>query len=118
MKTNKLETVKPVCSDLSEAGHTPTPWARQGFTVFHQRNPGGRKLFICDVSQDAGAAVSPANAAFIVCAVNCHDDLLAALESLTKLYLDSVFAWGADDNQKVCAAFNKACAEITKARGQ
>jgi hypothetical protein len=57
--------------------HTPTPWHRQGFTVFAQRNPGGRKIYICDVSQDAGFAVSPANAAFIVTACNSHDKLTA-----------------------------------------
>jgi len=56
--------------------HTPGPWRTTGMIVFAQRNPGGRKTYIADASQDAGLQPSMANAKLIAAA----PDLLKALE--------------------------------------
>ena len=67
---------------MSTPAHTPTPWKviKGGVIIYAQRNPGGRKTYLADVSQDPGINQSIANAAFIVRACNSHAGLVAALE--------------------------------------
>lgn len=79
---------------MAEIKHTPTPWHEEGGTIEHESG-----MLICTMSSaedfpcltedenkteaEVRAEVDAeckANAAFIVKAVNCHDDLLAALE--------------------------------------
>jgi hypothetical protein len=71
---------------MSEAKHTPTPWRLY-------REPVGRRCLYVVAGSDAtpflGEVIATpttcpdyeANAEFIVCAVNCHADLLAACEA-------------------------------------
>ena len=54
---------------------TPTPWYFTGVTIHTHGDVGGKEI--------AQAYSGEANAAFIVTACNCHDDLVEALTKLT-----------------------------------
>ena len=74
-----------------ETKHTPTPWkAEKGRTVMHVT---GQHFVVCQISTTGYRGDTPedkrmyaeraeANAAFIVRAVNAHDELVAALEDV------------------------------------
>ena len=74
-----------------ETKHTPTPWkAEKGRTVMHVT---GQHFGVCQISTTGYRGDTPedkrmyaeraeANAAFIVRAVNAHDELVAALEDV------------------------------------
>ena len=53
--------------------HTPAAWSSDGSRVFHQRNPGGMKFFICELFRDHFATVK-GNAALIVLAPTAPHD--------------------------------------------
>ena len=76
---------------MSTPAHTPTPWKviKGGVIIYAQRNPGGRKTYLADVSQDPGINQSIANAAFIVRACNSHAALVAALERLLTAFIEA-----------------------------
>ena len=62
--------------------HTPTPWLQDGTYVMGAREDGTvGTLLDCAGSLHADVPLGKANAAFIVKAVNCHDDLVAALKA-------------------------------------
>ncbi len=66
-----------------EAKHTPTPWRVEGLAgpypceVYGTTFRGARQL----IARCSGAKVRDGNAAFIVKAVNAHDDLVEALRN-------------------------------------
>ncbi len=69
--------------------HTPGPWYCWGGAVYRdsdQDNPTAPIAFMCRDERATAAGIYPverdANAHFIVRAVNCHADLLAALERI------------------------------------
>ena len=71
-------------SDQTTGVHTPTPWritGRAGYTG-HGINSGNKR--ICSINSNS--ALWPherdANAAFIVRAVHCHDELVGALKKI------------------------------------
>ena len=68
-----------------QATATPRPWrvANGGCIIFRQQNPGGRKTYIADASQDPGINACIANAALIVEAVNQHEALIYALQTIS-----------------------------------
>lgn len=99
---------------MSKAEHTPTPWLSKTDTV---ETPDG--LVICDV-RHAGTWITEANAKFIVCACNAHDDLLAACEWIADFVLtarDSGEAWCAVREQPGASEWVKGLrAAIAKAK--
>jgi hypothetical protein len=85
--------VRPLPARLEEpAGHTPGEWTMAGPCVFAQRNPGGRKTWIADVSGDPGLACQAANAR-----------LIAAAPALLEV-LKAVKAWLREDESQEGAA--------------
>lgn len=83
--------------------HTPTPWrqSRQGHDILHDGK--GEKVLI-------GICTEKDNVAFIVRAVNIHDDLIEALESVQRI-LDYTSYFNEEDKQRVNAALAKAKGE-------
>lgn len=65
--------------------HTPGPWQTSGTTIFVQRNPGGRKIYIADVARDLGPQSALANAKLIAAAPTLLDAVQAALADLEEL---------------------------------
>lgn len=65
--------------------HTPTPWKTEYENEFGPEyelfGPDGRRVLQYNWNSDRQAEVE-ANAAFVVRAVNCHDDLVAALKAV------------------------------------
>lgn len=73
--------------------HTQTPWriGNAGTTIFSPPNGEPSPVTIAVIGSAKGAG--KANAAFIVRAVNAHDELVAALEALfeaTREHIDEV----------------------------
>lgn len=72
--------------------HTPGPWKSdemaEDMALFHITGPDGRRVASVDCRttfmEDVDEAA--ANAAFIVRAVNCHEELLAALKSMVSAF--------------------------------
>ena len=63
------------------AEHTPLPWHRSKHSNYIRRADGDWPAWnICEMNQNNPNKVN--DAAYIDRAVNCHDDLLAALEAL------------------------------------
>ncbi len=127
-------------SEREETRHTPTPWKQHADVVY---SPGG-KATICAVSNprgskyiehvevnpyDEGWAEAMANAAFIVKAANCHDDLhealtllLSALERTAANFRHAVRGRPVRDMAETLAegrrAEEKARAALAKAEGK
>lgn len=59
---------------------TPIPWRKDGFLIYRQQNPGGRKTFIADCHADPGPSQVYANSAYLTHAANCLPQLVKALE--------------------------------------
>lgn len=88
MKTRKEHT--PNCKEFKGQGagscdckpqHTPTPWSvGMGLSITHKGDGAGVIAQIKNI--DAGIGVMTANAAFIVRAVNVHEELVDALKTL------------------------------------
>lgn len=93
------------------AEHSKTPWrlGKNGGddTVF----AGNRVVAMCDTDVNA-PHVDKANAAFIVRAVNCHAELVAALELLV------ADVAGYETWQRPCHAVDVAKSALAKARGE
>lgn len=62
--------------------YTPKPWLRVGTTIFHQRNPGGTKIYIGECFRDCGAEQSEANAQL----TSAAPDLLEACKKAMDWY--------------------------------
>lgn len=62
------------------SGHTPTPWTVSSDPRWINRENGMPIVMACG-HRVVSEAEGEANAAFIVCAVNAHDDMLAALRT-------------------------------------
>lgn len=83
-------TFEPEESKPETVEHTPTPWFvctdpqnetwHAGRTIGTEERTGGRR--VADPCLFDADEIAHANAAFIVRAVNNHDDLVAALEAL------------------------------------
>ena len=82
---------------MTNTQHTPTPWyiseTRLKTTIEIYIDGWGYTLADCDASHSSladkvGIEEVEANAAFIVKAVNCHDELLKALEGMLQIFLD------------------------------
>ena len=94
--------------------HTPTPWeiheatsTRRGYDV---QTAGGEKLIVYDMK-------SGANAAFIVRAVNAHDELVGTLEMVSIMTHEATHhsaPWGFC----IIPVCNRAHAALRKARGE
>jgi hypothetical protein len=99
------------------AAHTPTPWAVDDRGLIHEPFFGG------DIFAQVYERNREANAAFIVRAVNAHDDLVAALEDARgrlQVYAgfkdsDRVIPSAVDNRLKDLASINAA---IAKAQAQ
>jgi hypothetical protein len=61
--------------------HTPTPWTANLSCVFSGKNC----IAVCDTDNDTRERMQD-NAAFIVKAVNAHDDLVAAAKMALRTY--------------------------------
>lgn len=59
-----------------DAKHTPLPWEHSGNQIV------SGAIEICEMEERYIIGERKANAQFIVKAVNCHDDLLAALKAI------------------------------------
>lgn len=85
-KERKKEMAKKkVVKENPPSGHTPTPWklmrgADGGADAFLITGPG--QCYIAHVSEADGGQTNEEDAAFIVHAVNAHDDLVAAINGL------------------------------------
>lgn len=75
----KKEDIYPRMFDMM-TGHTPTPWAKSGSTIIDLETG----LTICEI-EDMPAVRSELNAAFIVRAMNCHEELLESLKALAHI---------------------------------
>lgn len=96
------------------AKHTPTPWKVGPHTVILS-NEGGYPTAIADIAipirgKGADYAEQQANAAFIVRAVNAHEELLALLKEVHEYG-----AHGAKDLEAPIIASCKYCRAIAKA---
>lgn len=98
--------------------HTPTPWAadpddRDGYEWnIHIVTESNRDMRVAFMTSGPEAA---ANADFIVKAVNCHDELVAALEAF-RLRPDAIVASQGDTILRIpIAAIQQAAAAIAKA---
>lgn len=60
--------------------HTPTPWDADGVYVMYHDAELSITVAGCAISPRMDSSKAKANAAFIVRAVNAHDDLVAALK--------------------------------------
>lgn len=94
--------------------HTPTPWraVRVGNTLTIAGAVPGYFAEIRGACEGAHGAMGEANAEFIVRAVNAHDDLVAALQNLARLFQalhPSHADWG--DYKAALAAIAKATGE-------
>lgn len=92
--------------------HTPTPWkVVTGLYGTTSIWADGEEMAICPINYD-GARRPPeestANAEFIVRAVNCHDELLAALE-------DILASYDANDSRGIGEAIEESRAAIKTA---
>lgn len=116
-------TVKDKTMDKTQeqAQHTPLPWKQHtgnGKTYANVRGADDRWVADCGSRSDD---IAQANAAFIVRACNCHDDLLAALQNaLASLHilpmpqLDSSVATNADIIQVTIKGIRAAIAKATE----
>lgn len=76
--------------------HTPTPWRieqhpnpKMGFGIYgNERSPISAVYLFPSGETEICNYLTEANAELIVRAVNAHDDLVAALEKLTKIWSD------------------------------
>ena len=101
------------------AKHTPTPWSivpqNDGSSIIAKMHEDASKGFriVCHawLRRDSQAE-DQANAAFIVRAVNAHDDLVAALSNLVAIIEDG--------NKATTESSSYACARaaLAKARGE
>jgi hypothetical protein len=101
------------------ATHTPTPWARgngAADSIFAGKGGDRHRIATCYTENSymekhlTESAEDFANAAFIVQAVNCHDELLAVLElavEIIKPMPGQITLW-ADELEQMYAAINKA----------
>ena len=104
--------------------HTPTPWSI-GHSMERNYIYGGGSHLACIGSRENGFFIhddgslneSEANAAFIVRAVNSHDDLLEALETLLALDTDGEAGCRIDPIE-YGRALAMARAAVAKARGE
>lgn len=98
------------------SGHTPTPWEADGIT-----KENGKKVYagIYQVGNMRSAAICSAayaNAAFIVRAVNSHDELVAALNCFL---MDERFQVGVGGNPNAVSKMLAAAhAALAKAKEQ
>ena len=80
-------------TNTQTAQHTPTPWDTNGFLsndgirIYHRQD---EVAHLSDIGLDQD--VLEAHAAFIIRAVNAHDDLLAALKEARNFVLATPFA--------------------------
>lgn len=108
------------------ARHTPGPWSviDNSWEVSTVYGPDGETVAECPINsivtedtQFEHEAVKEANARFIVHAVNCHDDLLAAAIYAVQQLADGDEADIDSDGDEICP-FERLCAAIAKARGE
>jgi len=91
--------------------HTPLPWVKNDLARIESEKEHGwvnDGWIICDCDGPDGEH----NAAFIVRAVNSHDELLAALKELLELQPQGLVS---PTHQKLIEAISKSAAAITKA---
>lgn len=72
---------------LAKPQHTPTPWTDHKKSLFPQSDGiiwGPDGIGICEMQRMGYPEEMKANAAFIVRAVNAHEDMLAALKNLVE----------------------------------
>ena len=105
-------------SVMSEAKHTPLPWSSEYDETGHWRVYGGNKL-VADVG-DAEVSVAAdnewkANAAFIVRAVNAHEDLVRAINALLPFVDDAMDAHSVMSESAVTEACRTAVATAREA---
>lgn len=87
--------------DMDTVQHTSLPWRARGFEVLS-----GPMNVLCTVGcglNEGGIGASEireANAAFIVCACNCHEELLEAL----KKTMSNLIATGCADEEDLAPA--------------
>jgi hypothetical protein len=108
--------------------HTPIPWAVSQYGAGQRImcpalpgfNGGSRRVADCTLSAHLMNTPSPeeaaANAALIVRAVNCHDELVAALKGINLAEDRIVGAQGGDMILRIpMSAINAAAAALSKA---
>lgn len=97
----------------NEARHTPVPWrvgrSNGHFDIFTQA---GELVAAMNIGHIAGE--EKANAAFIVRAVNVHDDLVAALEAMVA----QLEWWPGEKNPEGFACMKQARAALAKAQNR
>jgi hypothetical protein len=84
---------------MSDTNHTPTPWAlsdRFREDIVDREGELLASAYSMDIGGDHAAA---ANAAFIVRAVNSHEQLVAALAEI-KSWTDAALTFGFSDHQR------------------
>ena len=91
--------------------HTPTPWVKDDEGSRAQIR--GDDMTIVAARHRLSGEVHDANMELIVHAVNCHDDLVAALELAQGLLADM-----GHTNKPFFPTFQTICAALTKARGE
>ena len=97
-------------TERCETAHSPTPWHVDADTPSRIYGSDG---YVVARTHFGGAcpALNAANAAFIVQAVNAHDDLLAACEAACA---DLPTATEADDRERILTTLRAAIAKATK----
>lgn len=99
--------------------HTPTPWTLGEFPrgVYASMSPGVIVAEATTILRPPAEAA--ANAAFIVLAVNAHEELVAALDSLTREIHAAHLAGDHDFNTlRSGEHYKAACAALRRARGE
>lgn len=81
--------------------HTPTPWKVLGYTPYGEdyriTDDIGNDIAIVPHWDDEAKIEARANAAFIVKAVNCHEELLEALKEAKKAIQEQMNCCGESD---------------------
>jgi hypothetical protein len=102
--------------------HTPTPWTAKGYDV--RAGQAGRMIAYTgphhtpDDQYPKGCKLEDeANAAFIVKAVNCHDELVEALENCLSAF-ETHYVAGEKLSDIYSARIERARAAIAKAKGE
>lgn len=79
----KKECLKAIKDQSPAATHTPTPWSsnKQGSTIHIKSPSSGYTVALIESCTDLVYSQDEINAAFIVKAVNCHEELLEKLKN-------------------------------------
>ena len=89
----------PYCEIITQSAHTPTPWMVAADGYISQKvkpdaegNPEGQTIALMH-----NFSAKYANAAYIVKAVNCHDELVEAVDNLLDLLDETIGPFKEED---------------------